>query len=825
MAEELRINVVADDKASKTLDGLAKKTDKLEGTKVEIPITADATKAERTVAELIKDTAKLDNDTATIVLAVKAGQVETNLKEVAAQIATLNDPVEINVAIDHASQLKGDLDQLTGKIKELNDTKIDIPVENTRGKLDELGKSASSSKSVLANMVGNSAQDLGSLGGIAGSTGVAIGQMAEYMADARAEGEGFGSIAGNFLKVAGPIAAFAAVLGIVQGVTAANEEQAKKAAQATKEFGDAMASSANDAVGYSNVLQSNTADMGNFVGAVTDGGDVLKQVASNIPLLSGVFEAFGFTLADVGANIPDVFDRIGVSAGQVGRALNGNVNDWNSIDDTLKEAHRQGLISQNDLEQTTKFINQQRSAVQKAEQAQKFHNVTLKDANDIYGELLSKSDPLKQFTERWQTLFDDLKDGKFDTQASADAINFLAEQLGLTVDQVEELARQHMDDIMKDAGKAADDAAKNQADFTKNVLDTANAYDKVQGRIDAAKQGIADFDSTSPLNFSEMAVNTVQSFDDIKKAIGDVRDFAKHPLIPTTVKELKGITKERAAVVGAVGDMRDAIQTELGAALQSGGGDFQAFTDKAAFFRGEITDQFTKQFEKMGLGPVQATTKVNELLSALGLLPDQVETQIKLSKDDEALKKLQLFSSAIADLPPEIQAKVAAQVEEGSPQEAWKTAYNGIQDQGNITIDTEVGAPPNISHARSDAQEDFNRLPPVIIPTKMGKPTVGAFSEGGTVGDGGGVAGEAGPEIIHLPDGRRAIVAGATFVPPGTVVTSTSATARQLGNTTVPSIVNNTINVNVPRGYRELDAAKAAARIAKRSGRLYAPTA
>ena len=55
---------------------------------------------------------------------------------------------------------------------ELSDTdvggKLGGSLGTTHGKLDEVAKSADSSKSVLANMVGNATQDLGALGGVAG---------------------------------------------------------------------------------------------------------------------------------------------------------------------------------------------------------------------------------------------------------------------------------------------------------------------------------------------------------------------------------------------------------------------------------------------------------------------------------------------------------------------------------------------------------------------------------------------------------------------------------------------------------------------------------
>jgi uncharacterized protein YukE len=120
--------------------------------------------------------------------------------------------VEI-VATDEASPK---LEHVERQMEALEADPVNIKADTTG--LDNLGRSASSSKSVLANMVGNSTQDLSALGGVAGSAGVAIGQMGEYMADASASGEGLTSILRNFAGVAGPIAAITVAMAGIQDI-------------------------------------------------------------------------------------------------------------------------------------------------------------------------------------------------------------------------------------------------------------------------------------------------------------------------------------------------------------------------------------------------------------------------------------------------------------------------------------------------------------------------------------------------------------------------------------------------------------------------------
>ena len=60
----------------------------------------------------------------------------------------------------------------------------------------------------------------------------------------------------------------------------------------------------------------------------------------------------------------------------------------------------------------------------------------MRQANALLKEMLTKQNPLKRYTKQWETLFGDLRDGSIDTQAAADAINYLHNQLGLAPSEV-----------------------------------------------------------------------------------------------------------------------------------------------------------------------------------------------------------------------------------------------------------------------------------------------------------------------------------------------------------------------------------------------------
>lgn len=236
----IRIKVDADTKgAVRPLDDLAEAAgdastavETLDGAKVAV----DTTEAKRDIDGLL---AKVDALTGS--RGTQAILLGTNADEIVREIVNLVDEVdkldasdpEIDVKVGAIRDLESDLERINGKIREIDGTPVTLDTTSARRNVDDLGASAGSSKSVLANMVGNTVQDLGALGGVAGSAGVAIGQMGEYMADAASSGDKFSDILKNFGTVAAPLAGLAAI-------TFAIGEWQKQMAKAKQEAEDLL---------------------------------------------------------------------------------------------------------------------------------------------------------------------------------------------------------------------------------------------------------------------------------------------------------------------------------------------------------------------------------------------------------------------------------------------------------------------------------------------------------------------------------------------------------------------------------------------------------
>ena len=118
-------------------------------------------------------------------------------------------------------EIEGNSDRFAASLRKIDESTGSI--KNVEGAVARLGHESDNSRSVLANMVGNSVQDLGALGGVAGTTGMMIGQLAEYAT------EGNISLAG-LAGVAGPMA----VVGLVVAAISQKFEEQKALQEQTR---------------------------------------------------------------------------------------------------------------------------------------------------------------------------------------------------------------------------------------------------------------------------------------------------------------------------------------------------------------------------------------------------------------------------------------------------------------------------------------------------------------------------------------------------------------------------------------------------------------
>jgi tetratricopeptide (TPR) repeat protein len=282
--EELRRTAAHDIAVDVEIDGdqdiedLSQDLDRLDDT--DVKVDADADEATSTIRDLLDDVDKLDNEQATIKLALARNDLAQQVADIADDVTRLDaTDAEVDIAMANGDALladieqidaklreigaldveptvlvddgtaQGDLDSIAAKAKEVDsiDPRIDVTADTggaegglhrVEGGLKQVSHEGDQSKSVLANMAGNTAQDLGELGGVVGSLGVGIGQLAEYATE--------GNISLNALSsIAGPAALLTAIsvgVGLFSKWKAAAAELAENTRQVTEAFDEGVGS-------------------------------------------------------------------------------------------------------------------------------------------------------------------------------------------------------------------------------------------------------------------------------------------------------------------------------------------------------------------------------------------------------------------------------------------------------------------------------------------------------------------------------------------------------------------------------------------------------
>lgn len=165
--------------------------------------------------------------------------------------------------------------------------------------LRRVADEADNSRSVLANMVGNSAQDIGALAGVSGTAGMAIGQLAEYATEGNISLTGLAKTAGPMLLLAG-------------GLQILAQEQANAAREAK---------------------------------ALTDAQEQLAE---------GRVADAAATLVEQYSLLYDEFQKLGVGSDEVTAALTGNAEAFDAVQGAAFRAD----MAQDGLAQTAPLLMQ-----------------------------------------------------------------------------------------------------------------------------------------------------------------------------------------------------------------------------------------------------------------------------------------------------------------------------------------------------------------------------------------------------------------------------------------------------------------------------------
>lgn len=438
--EQLRVELTATDKLSKVVDKAAKAVEDLDGEQAEVEVTADTDKAEEAVEQVDKLVDELDGKTAEATLSAE-DQAKAEIDEVMRRLQDLDDEEVIAVLTAKASKLEAEVKNANSLLSRLDGEDataiitakdhasaqlkaVNSRLDDLQGGFKNVTTSGTQSRSVLANLAGNSAQDLGELGGVVGSLGVGVGQLAEYAVDGNIKMK-------ELAKVAGPMAGLAATMFLIQSAMATlakkdawRKEQVESYAKAVEEVGVG--------VGAIERHLREIDDLSFFdEGGITDwfmGGD------SSIPSVAADLGLYGFTVRQVTGYI---------AAGEEG---------VQAFDAALEAANVPASV-QGDL---LKWMREQQEAYTTATAGaaaeSAFFATTQESANEA---LAAAQDPMSKMPELWDALIQDAKDGSFEWENAAGALDQLAEATGQSTDEIIRMIEQEVDKELEADAEAA----------------------------------------------------------------------------------------------------------------------------------------------------------------------------------------------------------------------------------------------------------------------------------------------------------------------------------------------------------------------------------
>lgn len=513
-------------------------------------------------------------------------------------------------------EIRGNADQLASALKEVDGIKVTQlrdGIDNSDQAMRRLGASSDQSRSVLANLAGNASQDLGELGGVAGTAGVAIGQLAEYAVDGNIKLSALAGLAVPMLGVAVAAQAVSTAIGGIKTEDAFNAELVNDFSDALRE-GQTVAQTLRDTI-------ESTGDL-NFETGIFGGGGLLglgSETRDLIPLfnLLGIeYEEFLDLLAaptgpDSLRQLKDRYLELSLAAQDAGN------------EELADQYQAQAEAARDAADGLDDYQNSVAGATVGQEELDIFLGRSSDALTRLNEDLAALRDPMETMPELWNALIQDAKDGTFEWENAATAIDQLVEATGLSRDAILERIYSGAEDALRDEAAAAGEAA-GKWDLLTGAIDKSNTL--VDDAVGKWEQMTGAIDKSNTL-----IDETAGKYDIVTGAIDKsntlIEDSAGKFDIATGA-----IDKSAAATQGLSDELADVV------------GSLDAAAGRAEAFAGALQD-INDNSELTG---AQETIGFAESLGALG----------------DALEKLGDFDG---DLVPDTWAEVLNMPEELGP--------------------------------------------------------------------------------------------------------------------------------------------------------------
>jgi hypothetical protein len=690
MAEKIRYDVDINARDGvRELDRLGK-AGKDAGKDLEKSFDDSATAADKAAEAIVQMATKMDTELrsakeASDALALALGPELTGKMDVDQVVVDLS---KMGLTFD---EIRGDADKFATALREVDKIRVDqvnSGLDGMKGKLDNAEGAASGAKSALANMIGNSAQDIS---GLSSSLGVAIGQMAEYSADALLAGANSKQAFKDMALVAGPIAGLAllsAGVEAVKGSIDAWNKSQQAFVQQQLDFNDAVRQSGSqlDAVNTlieDNVLLQPAPEM-----------NTLQSMLNDLPVLGGMLDdtadsvdTVATSLATAGISQREWFEAMRVD-------IPGGAQRYVDLQAKLQDLADTGAITEDQFKLLSEqFVRQGQIVATNAVQTQAAAQNMAAGVGDITGAMQDNWAATEHTRFLWAQVTKDLADGTVDTGNAVAAWNELRDQLGLTNDEMAELTQQKLDEEVGAIGAAVVELGEAQREATAAALELTNSlaiqmagFDEAAGRADALASALEGVNEASDLSEFEEISNVRQPLTDLIGSIQALKDagadLATTDFVPDTWTEVTNMPEELEPVVAAFKDLREGIQSEMVEAFEHGGA--AELTQWARDMRTEVVSEI----EGMGLEAGEQAALIQQTLHELGLTDEQINLVIATSGQDQARAVLDSLSSMISGFDPTLQLAITAQMQT-DPLAALQMTIDELEKQG-VSIPTSM---------------------------------------------------------------------------------------------------------------------------------------
>jgi hypothetical protein len=835
--ENLELNLIATDKASDKIDDVAKAVDRLEGRDAKVDLGADDN-ATTTIEDVEDKVDTLDSAKAEVTIEAK-DETKNTLDDIDERMEKLTDDEKVAVLkakgadaqreIDRINTLlASDIDGETATALLAAKDNASQTIADVRGKIDSIqgaqddlihGRPGEDqSRSVMANWAGNMAQELPGLQGALGPVSMAIGQFAEYAAEGNISMK-------NLIKTGGAMAGVTAAFVLATGIIKTFQDSSKQAERTQKELEDALEESGNEALALARHLETDGEALGEWGRTFVDGSDrvldVLDRVAGNLPLFGNIFGDDTEEKADA---IVDAMSDAGLTIHQVTRAALEGGDAWEEFSLQIARAHNEGRITTQQYDDLTNFVDAYSEAQAEANEHTDVFALDLRAANDALADVIAQEDPLSVMSDTWNSLIEDAKDGVFNFENAATAIEQLAEATGMTTDEVIRLINQEANEALEEDADAARDAAEAAEEHAEALRD--QEIKAIEDQIDALQEAVDILDeyNDATRENADLAIQVEGALEDVEAA-------------QTAYNEAVA-SGDPAAQEEAAEELRDAIIDLVDAQVEQAAQ--QAVMNGASLTRVQRIDAENAAYLEQARnleGPAREALLRHVL--RLNDIPEEVITEILAGTDAEDLRRAE---EALGNGPKGVSRTRQAAIEADAKEGALKTARSQLDVLSNqrtapviadaralgarrILDDTARtrNAPVVAQGYTYAANRDINeaaktRYSSIVVSASTWSAlqaiyavqsalrvaaslaNIGIFAKGSSyTPEGMALVGEQGPELIQLPRGSKVMTAGQTR-------------AIQSDAPAETSTINNNFVFNMPRGTRAADVAAAVRR-------------